>query len=111
MNKILTNFGIVVLLLVVTIGSYLLARGTTTKVIESVKIPNREFAVEMKSNFIEGCVADGGYEFCLCAYEDLEKSIGEKGIMEMAVAFEGTDNPKLPPEALESVSNCLNKLK
>jgi hypothetical protein len=70
------------------------------------KAPN-EKNIEFKNEFMSGCMGEGNYAFCSCAYDEIVKSVGLDGILEIGLEYEYTG--KLPEVANKAIVKCVDK--
>jgi hypothetical protein len=68
---------------------------------------SNEKNIEFKNEFMSGCMEDGNYAFCSCAYDEIVNSVGLNGIMEIGLEYEYTG--KLPKEATQAIIKCIDK--
>ena len=96
----------IIAVLATIVGAFLILMviGLTTKE-EPIKETAKE---ESRRLFMGGCVDDGLYEFCDCSFEKLYNTYGEKGIQEIGVEYEQTN--EIPSRALETVASCFGKV-
>ena len=74
-----------------------------------VPIENKsEIAIDVKSNFIEGCVEDGdaSYTLCVCAYNSLRSQLGDEGIIDLSLDYLKTE--QIPEKVVEKmIKDCI----
>ena len=100
------NIIIAVLGTIVVIFVILLIIGLTAKD-EMVSVPIEDNVNIFKEEFVGGCVGEGStYQSCACAYDLLEKDMGQDGIINMSLEYVKTE--KLPAKAVELVTPCFN---
>lgn len=88
------------------LGGYFISKYSTTKLLNLNE--DKKIEQQLRENFMQGCTEDGNYKYCVCVYEDLFKTLGKKGFIEMSLKYESDEI--IPTSVETSVYKCLDKL-
>ena len=66
---------------------------------------------ELKGDFIEGCMGEGGkYQYCNCGFNELLNNIGVEGITELGLdLIAGDEEGKHAGSLIKAVDTCLDR--
>lgn len=100
------------LALLAIIGIFVVAITTvvlTTEENEPVPTVAEQYQVkspEAKAVFVESCMGDeGGFTYCSCVYDRLEKDYGAEGIVKMGLEYNKTG--EIPEVMLKISADCI----
>lgn len=72
---------------------------------------NREARIELKNDYMAGCMEEGGedaYNFCDCSFDELMEMLGYDGIVKQSIDYATTGN--FSDEMLRAVANCIGEI-
>jgi len=68
------------------------------------------YSDEIRSEFMDGCAADGGVEFCECTLDELEKSLSEDEFIQIGLTAFTSGDEEPPEEIMAAVLACIDKI-
>lgn len=97
-----TNHIVIVAIMVVVVAG-MVVFGTTQK----KENKNDAATIAFKTEFMSACASTGQYAYCECAYNAMQKKLGNDGLLSMGLQYEQTN--VLPNEAMDAVVSCISK--